>query len=799
MIPHSFSGNAFVPHRFKLWVLMAICLSMSATADAQEWLGFPFENILVGEEPQEVATGDFNDDGIMDLVTANAGSFPALGEISVLLGNGSGGMGDGTFATAISYTAGTAPSSVATGDLNGDEITDLVAANFESDDVSILLGNGNNGIGDGTFAEAVTYAAGDAPSSVALDDFDRDGFLDIVVANGFSDDLSVLINNGGDGTFTDQVTYDAENSTQSVTTGDFNGDGITDLAATNASVNTISVLLGNASDGTADGTFSPQVSYLAGISPRSVVTGDFNSDGITDLATANDGASSTFLDGVSILLGDGSGGVGDRTFADAVNYDAGDLPWDLAVGDFNGDGISDLAVANRNSSDFSVLLGNGNGSMGDGTFATAVSYPAGDTPIDVTTGDFNSDGVTDLAIANNFSRNLSVRLGNQSASSPGEGDGTFAAPLALSAERIAIDVAVGDFDGDGQMDIAAANRGSSSVSIFLSSGAQDGLFAPQASFDVGAFPWGMTTGDFNGDGILDLATANRSSDDVSILLGDGSNGMGDGTFSVPATYSAGETPENVITGDFNGDGIADLATANGTTVDEVTVLLGNGSNGTGDGTFGSPSGFSTDDAPVNLTTADFNGDDILDLATANFLSDNVTVLLGIGNGTFGSATAYEAGDGVRDVTAGDFNGDGILDLASANEFSGDLSIFLGDGGGGIGDGTFADQIVITLPSSPWNLTTEDFNRDGVTDVAFTNPGSASVSILLGSTSAFFDPIHLEGGIGPQGVTAADFNGDGNPDLATANSGIDPDFGQVTVVLNLGFEQVTLTGNGYLLY
>jgi hypothetical protein len=315
-----------------------------------------------GTDPDSAAVGDFNGDGKLDLAVANEGS----NNISILLGNG-----DGTFHAAADYGAGTDPDSVAVGDFRGDGKLDLVVANYYSNNVSILLGNG-----DGTFQAAVNYGVS-APTSVAVGDFNGDGKLDLAVANVFSD-VSVLLGNG-DGTFQAAVNYGAGTEPAWAAVGDFNGDGKLDLAVANVDSNNVSVLLGNG-----DGTFQAAVSYGVGTEPVSVAVGDFNGDGKLDLAMANYGSSN-----VSVLLGNGDG-----TFQAAVNYGAGAEPAWVAVGDFNGDGKLDLAVVNVATGNVSVLLGNG-----DGTFQAAVNYGAG-IGESVAVGDFNGDGRLDLAAPN---------------------------------------------------------------------------------------------------------------------------------------------------------------------------------------------------------------------------------------------------------------------------------------------------------------------------------------------------------------------------------------------------------------
>jgi len=327
------------------------------------------------------------------------------------------------------FGAGTDPDSAAVGDFNGDGKLDLAVANEGSNNVSILLGKG-----DGTFQAAVDYGAGSNPSSVAVGDFRDDGKLDLVVANDGSDNVSILLGNG-DGTFQAAVNYGVGSAPTSVAVGDFNGDGKLDLAVVNELSNNFSILLGNG-----DGTFQAAVNYGAGLSLFSVAVGDFNGDGKLDLAVASGGS-----DYVSVLLGNGDG-----TFKTAVQYVAGLEPISVAVADFNGDGKLDLAVANYESNNVSILLG-----KGDGTFQAAVDYGIGTenypaTPGSVAVGDFNGDGKLDLVVGGVESDNVSVvsvLLGN--------GDGTFQAAVNYGAGAGQTSVAVGDFNGDGRLDLAA--------------------------------------------------------------------------------------------------------------------------------------------------------------------------------------------------------------------------------------------------------------------------------------------------------------------------------------------------------
>jgi len=343
-------------------------------------------------------------------------------------------------------------------------------------------------------------------------------------------------------------------------------------------------------------------------------------------------------------------------FSVATNFGVGDDPSSVVVGDFNGDGKQDLAVANRIPNNVSILLGDGTGN-----FSAPANFAAGDFPISVAVGDFNGDGKQDLAVANFNSRNVSILLG--------DGAGSFSGPTNFASYGPPYSVAVGDFNGDGKQDLAVANFTSAgTVSILLGDGT--GNFSAATNFNAGDRPISVAVGDFNGDGKQDLAVANHVSDNLSILLGDGT-----GNFSAATNFNAGYRPASVAVGDFNGDGKQDLAVADysGGFGHDVSILLGDGT-----GNFSAPANFAAGIGPFSVVVGDFNGDNKQDLAVANAHLDNISILLGDGTGNFSAPANFAAGNAPFSIAVGDFNGDGKQDLAVANFHSANVSILLRD-------------------------------------------------------------------------------------------------------------------------
>ncbi|MBA3913975.1 MAG: VCBS repeat-containing protein [Acidobacteriales bacterium] len=478
--------------------------------------------------------------------------------------------------------------------------------------------------------------------------------------------------------------------------------------------------------------------YSAGKEPTlAVVTADFNGDGKPDLAFATDDGAAD----VNVRLGNGDG-----TFGPDLQSGSIEKATSIVAGDWDGDGITDLAVTNSGANAVAILVGHG-----DGIFAEIHEYAVPSGPVAITTGDLNGDGVADLVIAHQSGETGSVSVLR------GLGGGNFSIPTTYPVLGVATDVGVADFDGDGKLDVVETCydvfEGTGNIGLLRGNG--DGTLRTGGYFETTAVPNNLVVADFNHDGKLDVAAAG-----IYVAV---SFGTGTGTFGTAQLYPVPSVA--IATADLNGDGNLDLVTTDSLGANVAAVFLGNA-----DGTFKNASLFGTGQCPVALAVADYNADAHLDLAVPEDCDTSFALLLGDGTGKFVTRRDFAVAGGLQfphpiSVAAGYLDSDTSLDLVVADDVNNQVILLPGNKSGAFRSGPH-----YPTQNSPHSVAVTDLNSDGKSDVVTANGRSNTISVLIGNGNGTLQS-HIEYNTcsDPEYIATADLNGDSKVDLITANT------------------------------
>lgn len=544
--------------------------------------------------------------------------------------------------------------------------------------------------------------------------------------------------------------------------------------------------------GRGDGRFAVGHTTTVGVVPAAFALGDFTGDGILDLVVANESQGTVaFHRGAA---------TGPPWAASGPSIAAGAVPVALLAADVNRDGKLDVVAVDEGLSGqgaIVVLLGNG-----DGTFLSGGAFPTGSFSAAGAVGNFDNDLFPDVAVANAGANSVTIMRN--------DGAGGFSVAQTKTVGAGPTSIAAGLIDGDDRLDLAVANADGDSVSVLLGrGGAQFDSATTFSAGSEGSAPASLALADVNGDGRLDVLTANRVTSDVSVLLGNGTGSLGR-----PRAFVSDEQPEAVAAGDLNGDGLDDAVAVNSagppptmavllalpdgsgalTGVEDVLVLpnpmalagVDADDSGIADvvagpsvagavaaqlalaeptGGFAAPLDLPGAGGAVAAVQGDFNGDGSGDLAVANKLTDSVSVFLRVGIAQFGALVSTAVGSGVAGVSAGDWNRDGRSDLAVIRQIpssAGEVDILLANG-----DGTFMAAAPLVAGPSPTGIDRGDFNNDGRLDLVASNQGSGTLSVWIGAGNGTFgSPSAVVVTGGPRAVVVGDFDRDGFDDLAT---------------------------------
>lgn len=732
--------------------------------------------------------GDFNGDGKGDLVAmvANYDSSNSVytHALSVVQGNG-----DGTFQNAVLTTIVDACAVLVVGDVNGDNKDDILVVHATgqcgntASSFDVYLSKGDGSFTQGSNYSISQYAVVGGGLFVTTTSGHLDVFAVVNPGDGTTPSNVVTVLGNGDGTFSatpNSVVLSSE--LYSAVVGDLNADGLLDIAGLDYNTNQLTVYVaGSASTYSAAGYDTSD-----GIWDASDVTlGDLTADGKPEIVTTNEAANDNTL---SIFVNNADG-----TFQRGVYYDSvssGDAnstgsnpaPWAVSIADVNGDGKADLVVTNYNSSDITILLGKGDGTVSVPTTGYATG---GGAQTRAVVADFNGDGYPDIVVTDEEFSFAFLQA---------QGDGTFGAALnyyepigdqALGYNNYGM--ASADLNGDGVLDFVIGGCSTNGgVTVFLSRG--DGSLQPGViyggSAGLGPCLEFVAVADFNKDGKLDIAATSSGSNNVVILTG-----KGDGTFTVGAPLTTGGSePYDLVAADFNSDGYPDLAVINfnAGSGSNIGVLLNDKS-----GNFQAAVSYPLSNSAWKGIAAGDLGNGQIDLIIPYYGGSSVAMLLGNGDGTFQPETDIAVGaNDPQVVTLADLNSDGHVDIiATLGNGSGDDIGILWGAGVVSGVPTFnaaptflassLQNDILDAPS-PQSVHVVDVDGDGNQDLVYSNGKYGTAGVLFGAGSgSFYDPVEYPAGRYPLGLAVADVNSDGSNDVVVASR----DFAGVTVLLN----------------